>query len=66
LTAAKRGTAAFRYDMDALPIRELKSAATLHPSGQDAACGHDGHMAMLLQMARYAKNPVQDSRATCS
>lgn len=53
---------AFRADMDALPIREVSDAAyaSCHP-GQMHACGHDGHMAMLLELARRLdekeKNP---------
>lgn len=44
---------AFRSDMDALPIEEktrLRFAST-HP-GRMHACGHDGHMAILLELAR--------------
>ena len=44
---------AFRADMDALPIRERSGAAwaSKHP-GRMHACGHDGHMAILLELAR--------------
>ena len=44
---------AFRADCDALPIQEQSGAdyASLHP-GLMHACGHDGHMAMLLELAR--------------
>jgi len=44
---------AFRADMDALPIEEKTGAAyaSRHP-GQMHACGHDGHMAILLELAR--------------
>ena len=44
---------AFRSDTDALPIGEntrLEFAST-HP-GKMHACGHDGHMAILLELAR--------------
>lgn len=46
-------TIAFRADMDALPISEKSGAsyASLH-SGCMHACGHDGHMAILLELAR--------------
>lgn len=57
----KMETAAFRSDMDALPITEVKTGgyASLHP-GRMHACGHDGHMAMLLQLARYAKEHISE------
>ena len=44
---------AFRADMDALPISEKTEApyASTHP-GCMHACGHDGHMAILLELAR--------------
>ena len=46
-------TIAFRADMDALPIREKSGAAytSRHP-GVMHACGHDGHMAIGLELAR--------------
>ena len=44
---------AFRADMDALPIAEKTGAeyASRHP-GKMHACGHAGHMAILLELAR--------------
>ena len=44
---------AFRSDADALPIQENTRLpfASAHP-GRMHACGHDGHMAMLLELAR--------------
>ena len=44
---------AFRADMDALPIGEQTELpfASQHP-GRMHACGHDGHMATLLELAR--------------
>lgn len=44
---------AFRADADALPIQERTEAdyASRHP-GRMHACGHDGHMAILLELAR--------------
>lgn len=44
---------AFRCDMDALPVAERTGApyASMHP-GRMHACGHDGHTATLLELAR--------------
>ena len=44
---------AFRADADALPITEKTGApyASRH-EGKMHACGHDGHMAILLELAR--------------
>lgn len=44
---------AFRADADALPIAERTGAqyASRH-AGKMHACGHDGHMAILLELAR--------------
>ena len=46
-------TIAFRADCDALPISEKTDlpCASTHP-GRMHACGHDGHMAILLELAR--------------
>ena len=43
----------FRADCDALPIQEATGAefSSCHP-GKMHACGHDGHMAILLELAR--------------
>ena len=49
----KESAIAFRADMDALPIQEKTGAeyASTHP-GCMHACGHDGHTAILLELAR--------------
>ena len=49
----KADTIAFRADCDALPIFEKTGLdfASTH-EGQMHACGHDGHMAILLELAR--------------
>ena len=49
----KAQTIAFRADADALPITEATGLpfASCHP-GRMHACGHDGHMAILLELAR--------------
>lgn len=48
-------TICFRADMDALPILE-KTGLSYAPKteGVSHACGHDGHMAMLLEFAGWA------------
>lgn len=50
--AGRTRTAAFRADMDALPVEEQTGSpyASTHP-GKMHACGHDGHMAMTLALA---------------
>ena len=50
---AAKEAIAFRSDADALPIAENSGLnfASCHP-GRMHACGHDGHMAILLELAR--------------
>lgn len=54
-------TICFRADMDALPICENtnKEYKSLH-EGIMHACGHDGHMAMLLGFAKYASLNLEE------
>ena len=49
----KETALAFRADADALPLTEKNEVpyASTHP-GKMHACGHDGHMAILLELAR--------------
>lgn len=49
----KEEAIAFRADCDGLPIVETSGVeyASCHP-GKMHACGHDGHMAILLELAR--------------
>jgi len=52
--ASSETTIAFRADMDALPIEEKTGLpyASTH-LGKMHACGHDGHMSILLGLAEY-------------
>jgi amidohydrolase len=52
--AGRPETALFRSDMDALPVSEntQNDYQSQHP-GQMHACGHDGHMAMLLAFGQW-------------
>ena len=54
LTPGAAETIAFRADMDALPNDEPPGAeyASCHP-GKMHGCGHDGHMTVLLLLAKW-------------
>ncbi len=54
---------AFRADMDALPITEKNDVeyASRH-LGKMHACGHDGHMAIALELARRIDQLKKNSR----
>lgn len=55
--ANKNDTICFRSDMDALPILEKNEVSYKSKNiGVMHACGHDGHMAMLLSYAIWASN----------
>ena len=51
----KENTIVFRSDMDALPMEENTDLEFKSTNGCMHACGHDGHMAMVLEIAKYAK-----------
>jgi metal-dependent amidase/aminoacylase/carboxypeptidase family protein len=51
----KEKTIVFRSDMDALPMEENTGLEFKSTNGCMHACGHDGHMAMVLELAKYAK-----------
>ncbi len=54
---------AFRADLDALPIQEKTAAAyASRHSGRMHACGHDGHAAILLELARRLSRRKELSR----
>ncbi len=57
----KDSTIAFRADMDGLPVTEETEAVyqSLH-KGMMHACGHDGHMSMLLLFADYVMTQKQE------
>lgn len=57
--AGKPETVLFRSDMDALPIQEntQNDYPSNHP-GRMHACGHDGHMAILLTFAQWVNENV--------
>lgn len=49
----KAESLAFRADCDALPIQEVNQTEYIScHTGKMHACGHDGHMAMALELAR--------------
>lgn len=66
LTGAKPGkTIALRADFDALPIQDEKDV--LYKSKVDGvmhACGHDGHTATLLSLAKVMKNYQEELPGT--
>jgi len=59
---------ALRSDMDALPIVEVDFEDTApfksKTEGRMHACGHDGHMAMLLGAAKILKQHEKDIKGT--
>lgn len=59
LDNGKQKTIAFRADIDALPIKEINDVPYKSQNeGVMHACGHDGHIALLLAFIRYCKfNP---------
>lgn len=58
----RKETLAFRADMDALPVHEDNDCTyrSVH-EGQMHACGHDGHMSMVLTLGQYV-NTLDDMK----
>lgn len=54
----KEQTIVFRSDMDALPMQENTGLEFKSTNGCMHACGHDGHMAMVLELAKYASQSI--------
>ena len=60
----KKRTIAFRSDMDALNIEELNEIAFKSTIKENMhACGHDGHMSMLLTFAKFLKKQENNLKA---
>ena len=59
-------TTAIRTDMDALPVTEKSGVpfCSTH-AGQMHACGHDGHMAMALGLARHIAAHLDEPERSC-
>lgn len=54
---------AFRADMDALPVTEQTGCTFVsRREGYMHACGHDGHMTILLGFAKYLQEHREDLR----
>lgn len=49
----KKDIIAFRAEMDALPIEEKNDFEYKSKNNNMHACGHDGHMAILLMLCKY-------------
>ncbi len=59
--AGKEKTTAFRADMDALPILEhAQPEYVSQHTGKMHACGHDGHMAMVLALAKSVSENISN------
>lgn len=61
IPAGQAKTICFRADMDGLPIEEQTGLTfSSKHKGCMHACGHDGHMAMLLEYALWAKEHKEE------
>lgn len=61
LAGKKKGkTILLRSDMDALPVEEKTGLPFQSINGNMHACGHDLHMAMMLETARLCKEHEKD------
>ncbi|MDR0875842.1 MAG: amidohydrolase [Clostridiales Family XIII bacterium] len=61
----QEATLAFRSDMDAIPIEEPDGLCAFRSehAGAMHACGHDGHMAMLLGLATWLHAHASEAKA---
>ena len=60
LDLGKSKTIAFRTDMDALKIKEVNDLPFKSTNDYMHACGHDGHMSIILGLAKMIMNEKEN------